>query len=107
MAKGSKIYKTPQTWGRVWVVLRERHLSFEVAAVVKRIWVENEKCNGPVENVVFAKLPQRSASDYDADSIKQLTSTLTHFSCDSALYSLRRIRSAEPAMVIKIVDRRL
>ena len=54
-----------RTWRRVWIVLGEGHAGLEVAAVVDRVWVQDEKGDVPGEDVVLVELSRRLASTCD------------------------------------------
>lgn len=73
----------------VGVVLREVHLGFEVATVVERVWVDDDEGDVPVEDVIFVELSSKLEGVYGGVDMsgQRLTSTLTHFSCERALYS--------------------
>ena len=45
-----------RTGRAVGVISRERHLGFEVATVVHRVWVDDDKGDAPFEDVLVDKL---------------------------------------------------
>lgn len=85
----------------IGVVGGKFHGGEEVAAVVEGVWVDDYEGDLPVEDVFFFELRGGGFSLLVAVGIGEErwccwlpTSTLTHFSCDRALNSFIRIRSA-------------
>lgn len=48
---------------RIGVVLGEGHGGLEIAAIVQRLWVNDDQGDVPAENVVMVKLDDISAND--------------------------------------------
>ena len=44
------------TWRRVRVIFGKRHLGFEVASIVKRVWVDDYEGYVPSHDVIFVEL---------------------------------------------------
>lgn len=45
-----------RTWWAVWVVLGKGQLGLEVAAVVKRVRVQHDECDTPLEDILVDEL---------------------------------------------------
>lgn len=82
------------TWRRVRVVVRKGHPGFEISAMIEGVRVEDHERDIPSHDVFLIELCTISTVFHIILAEPSLTSMLTHFSLERALYSFMRIRSA-------------